>query len=265
MIDAHNHLQDNRFDGQRDDIIAAMKSVGVTACVVNGTKSSDWPAVAQLAQQHPQWALPSFGLHPWNVKGRATDWEQKLVQFLELYPESGVGEIGLDRWIDDPDIESQRIVFRTQLDLAARLDRPCTIHCLKAWGLLLEELSNAERLPRMLIHSFGGSLETAENLLSLGDCWFSFSGYFLHERKAKIVDVFRRLPKDRILIETDAPDMDLPDEERQFGTSQFNHPANLKHIAGRVADQLEIGPQQLLENMQQWWLTKTTNSTTMRG
>ena len=252
LIDAHNHLQDPRFNGHTNNIVAAMKEVGIATCVVNGTEPSDWTAVADLAQRHSNFVLPSFGLHPWKIKGRADDWRQQLEDVLQRHPDAGVGEIGLDRWIDDYDIEDQKSVFRQQLNLAGTLQRPCTIHCLKAWGILIDELQACDRLPRILIHSFGGSIETAKQLLSLG-CWFSFSGYFLHARKSAIIDVFRQLPADRILIETDAPDMALPEDEQEFRNSQFNHPANLRRISQRVVEQIGVSVEQLAENTNHWW------------
>jgi len=230
-----------------------MKDSNITTCVVNGTEPADWPAVAELAKQYDGFVLPSFGLHPWKVPGRAADWFERLQDFLQQNPTAGVGEIGLDRWVEGHDIEDQTTVFGKQLNLAADLDRPCTIHCLKAWGPLVDVLQDCEMLPRMLIHSFAGSIETAQKLMSIGDCWFSFSGYFLHPRKAKVVDVFRRLPSDRILIETDAPDMALPKQHRQFGGEAFNHPANLQPIF-QMADQwLGLSEQQLVANMDCWW------------
>ena len=253
MIDAHNHLQDSRFEGDQPAIIEAMKSVGIAGCIVNGTEPVDWPAVADLADRYPEFVLPSFGLHPWKVKGRADDWQEQLRDFLTRFPAAGVGEIGLDRWIEGHDIEDQRSVFRLQLDLATELNRPCTIHCLRAWGPLLDELGSRETLPRFLMHSFGGSIETGRKLVELG-AWFSFSGYFLDPRKENVVEVFRRLPKDRILVETDAPDMLPPETDRPCGNAAVNHPANLAHVRDRLVELVETSPEQLLANLNRWWL-----------
>lgn len=81
------------------------------------------------------------------------------------------------------------------------------------------------------MHSFGGSIEVAQRLIKHG-AWFSFSGYFLQERKAKVLEVFKHLPQDRILLETDAPDMMPPSDLVKFPLSEgVNHPANLGAIA----------------------------------
>ncbi len=252
FFDAHNHLQDRRFAGQRPAIIAAMKSAGITKCVVNGTEPSDWSRVADLAGQHPDLVLPSFGLHPWKVQQRPEDWLEQQRYFLLQFPNSGVGECGLDRWIKDHDIEDQRSVFRAQLQLAAELDRPCTIHCLKAWGPLLDELRACEELPRFLLHSFGGSIETANALVSVG-AYFSFSGYFLHPRKENVVEVFRQIPPERILLETDAPDMLPPETDRRFGDEICNHPANLAAIYERFFELRAVSAEMIWENTERWW------------
>ncbi|MGD1979671.1 MAG: TatD family hydrolase [Akkermansiaceae bacterium] len=232
MIDIHNHLQDSRFDGKRDDLIDEMKAEGITSCVVNGTSENDWPDVARLAKDHPGFVIPAFGLHPWNVTDRSPGWLEKLTGFLGDHPEAIVGECGLDRWMKNPDLDSQHRVFRDQMELALTLNRPVTIHCLNAWGALLDELTSFPKLPRFLLHSFGGSLEVARQCEKLG-AYFSFSGYFLEARKAAVRDVFARLDPTRILVETDAPDMAPPEPTHHLGT--LNHPANLAAIASQLS------------------------------
>ena len=96
LFDAHNHLQDERFGGQQDELIADCVAVGLSRMVVNGTCESDWPAVAALAKRH-DCVLPSFGLHPWFVHQRSPEWLAKLGQQLDDCP-AAVGEFGLDRW-----------------------------------------------------------------------------------------------------------------------------------------------------------------------
>ena len=89
--------------------------------------------------------------------------------------------------------------------------------------------------PRFLLHSYGGSLETARRLLPLG-AYFSCSGHFLHPRKAAALEVFRHLPRARILIETDAPDMPPPDACVTIPLDGgLNHAANLPPIGQALA------------------------------
>ena len=97
------------------------------------------------------------------------------------------------------------------------------------------------------MHSYGGSIEFARQLLDLG-AYFSFSGYFLQPRKTAVVEVFKELPKDRILIETDAPDMAPPDEVVSHPLADgLNHPANLPAIGAALAEELGMEATELAE------------------
>ena len=239
--DAHNHLQDPRL-GDAAPVIAAMRAAGVERCVVNATREADWPAVETLASGHPDFIVPAFGIHPWHAHTATGGWQERLEELLEKHPLSSIGECGLDGWVSSPALEIQRPVFLDQLRLARELKRPLTIHCLKAWGALFDAFAEVPPPPAFLMHSFGGSIETARRLLPLGAS-FSLSGHFLHDRKAAVLDVFRQLPPDRILLETDAPDM-LPPET--FVThslpSAINHPANLSAIGRALAAKLGKQP-----------------------
>ena len=244
--DSHNHLQDPRL-GDPGPLIAAMKQVGLTRCIVNATREADWTAVEMLAAAEPDFVLPAFGIHPWQAHTVGTDWQEKLASLLEKHPRASIGECGLDSWISEPPLEIQRPIFIAQLRLARALDRPLTIHCLKAWGALFDAFAEAPPSSRFLMHSFGGSIETARRLIPLG-AYFSFSGHFLQPRKSSVLDVFRQLPLDRILLETDAPDMPPPPEIiTHLLPENLNHPANLPAIGQALAAALAMTPAELAE------------------
>lgn len=227
IIDAHQHLQDARFGRYRDEVVQAMRQVGVMSAIVNGTSQSDWPEVELLCQQHPHFLIPTFGLHPWHVAQRSSDWFVQLTNLLVKHPHSSVGECGLDRWKKEIDFSEQTDVFRQQLELAKELDRPITIHCLKAWDALMITLKRFAPLPPFLLHSYSGPVDLIPALTRLG-AHFSFSGYFLHERKAQARMAFAAVPRDRLLIESDAPDMAPPREmQGNFHHPDFHHPADL--------------------------------------
>lgn len=231
LFDAHNHLQDHRLDAVRPELMRLLPRLGVVEAVVNGSAEEDWEDVARIAGEH-SWVRPAFGLHPWYVKERTDAWLETLRHYLMQFPQAAVGETGLDRWIENPNIEAQLQCFRGQLALAVELGRPVTIHCLRAWGLLEEQL-RAVPLPEQgfLLHSYGGPEEMIPRLASLG-AYFSLSPYFGHERKARQLAVFAAVPLERLLAETDAPDMWPPDELNpnplQVDGRPVNHPANLR-------------------------------------
>ena len=210
--------------------------------VVNGSCEEDWPAVRTLARQHPR-LLPSFGYHPWYVRERSADWKTKLIACLD--PPAAIGEIGLDRWKPDLDTPEQEEVFIWQLRLAAERGLPVSIHCLQAWGRMLEILRTEPRPPcGFLLHSYGGSRELIEPLAELG-AYFSFPGYFAHDRKARQRETFRHVPPERLLVETDAPDQLLPDALNSHPLTDassgrpLNHPANLGAVYTFLAQWLD--------------------------
>ena len=219
--------------------MAAAQTESIARMVVNGASEADWPDVLALARRFPQ-VIPSFGYHPWYVKERTARWRENLAEYLEQVP-SAIGEIGLDRWRQDYDAAEQEEVFQWQLRLAAERNLPASIHCLRAWGKLLDIL---RREPRpacgFLLHSYGGAPELIPELTRLG-AYFSLPGYFAHERKARQRETFRHVPADRLLIETDAPDQPLPEERNRHPLPEadgkpVNHPANLRAVYDFAAE-----------------------------
>jgi len=240
FYDAHNHLQDERFGGRQAELLQVCRGAGVARMVVCGSCESDWPAVLELARAYPE-VLPSFGYHPWYVHQRTPGWQEHLIQFLDAVP-AAVGEIGLDRWRPDLAYEGQEEVFVTQLRLAAERNLPVSIHCLRAWGRLAELLRTGPRPARgFLLHSYGGPREMVPMLAEMG-AFFSLPGYFAHARKQRQREVFRSVPADRLLIETDAPDQALPESRTEFPLAEtatgrpLNHPANLAAVYAFAAE-----------------------------
>lgn len=242
LYDAHNHLQDPRLGSDVDALVATARAEGVARMVVNGSCEEDWPAVLALARRFSE-VIPSFGYHPWHVQERTANWRDVLTRFLDQVP-SAIGEIGLDRWIENYDLPAQEEVFLWQLRLAAERDLPVSIHCLQAWGRLFELLRENPRPDcGFVLHSYGGPREMIEPLAKLG-AYFSLPGYFAHARKERQRGAFRHVPPERLLIETDAPDQ-LPPEERvrhplldPATGKPVNHPANLRAIYDFAAELL---------------------------
>ena len=242
LIDAHNHLQDSDLQPYHAQIFADLQTVGLRYAVVNGTTEADWVDVAALAAAHP-WVVPSFGLHPWYLRERSADWLANLEAAVnQSNGRCAIGEVGLDRWMQNADLDDQKAVLSAHLRLAAGRELPVTIHCLQAWGALADLLAHSP-LPKcgFLLHAYGGPLEMVDGFVKLG-AYFSFSGYFLHERKAAKREVFAAIPFERLLVETDAPAMPLPPERDRFPLPasaegrQTNHPANIRAVHEGLAE-----------------------------
>lgn len=245
-FDSHNHLHDSRLRDS-ETLIADMRRVGIVGCVVNATREADWHEVADLAAHAPDFIRPAFGIHPWHADTAQEGWQNRLRAVLENDSNATLGECGLDQWVADPKLHTQLPIFLDQLHIAREMERPITIHCLKGWGPLIDAFAIAPPPPRFLMHSFAGSIEIARRLIPLG-AYFSFSGYFLHPRKLPTLEVFKQLPLDRILLETDAPDMRPPANFISHPMLEnHNHPANLVAIGQGLADALGMAASTLAD------------------
>lgn len=233
LLDSHLHLQDPRFEGIRADILLRAAEAGVGRMFCNSTRELDWPDVLQLNATNPA-VIPFIGIHPWYADSLETGWEMGL-EAVVATNHCGIGEAGIDGNCRVP-ISSQEIVLSVQLSLATEYQRPIALHCVKAWGRLidmLERLQKKTELPPLMIHSFGGSLETMHRLVKLG-CWISFSARLIDRERHALHQVFCGTPPDRILLETDAPDQ-LPSSLRNASVVRCNEPANIAELYRQAA------------------------------
>jgi TatD DNase family protein len=230
LVDIHLHLQDPVFDTELDAIVNQALESGIVGLVVNGSEETDWERVLELADKYPQ-VIPCLGLHPWYVSRRTQKWLDRLESLLRSN-RAGVGEIGLDRWIEPRDEKAQEEAFRLQLALSRRYQRPVMVHCLRAWGWMMDVLRTEEPLPDgLLFHAFGGTVELIEPLSRQG-AYFSFAGSVLEEKRVRMRAAFQAIPLDRLLVESDAPDLLAPEPFRPFAIRDAqgklrNNPANL--------------------------------------
>lgn len=251
LYDAHCHLQDRRILPFAAEIVAANRAQGVREMVVNGTSEADWQAVADLAGRF-SCVRPSFGLHPWQVNSARSGWQERLQHLWDEHAGSAVGEIGLDRWVEGFDMALQEPAFLWQLQQARERSLPVTIHCLRAWGRLYDLLREKGSPDRgFLLHSYAGPIEMVAPLASLG-AYFSVSAYFFHERKGKQREAFGSVPLDRLLIETDAPDMLGPEELNPYsidGYDAVNNPANIAAVYRSAAQLRDVQESELEERV----------------
>ncbi len=206
LFDCHNHIQDERIFPMLEKVMERARLAGVGHMAVKGCSEADWPKVEEIINRYENTHV-AFGLHPWFIKERSGQWFQTLENLLTTYPQASVGEIGIDHALENRNDAEQEQVFLAQLGIARKFDRPVTIHCRRAWGRLIELLDQFGEIPRgMLIHCFGGSAEVATELVKRG-AYISFSGSITRPNAKKAGPSIRAVPDDRILIETDAPDL----------------------------------------------------------
>lgn len=209
--------------------------MGIRRVIVNGTAPDDWPIVAELAQRFPDFVRPAYGVHPLYVERACDGWLTDLRRRLEADSTASIGEIGLDRSDAAGPIEIQKRIFELQWRLAVEMERPCTIHCRRAWDLLRPCLEAQAPFRRgFVLHSYGGGEGQVKPLAAIG-AYFSFSGTLTWPRNHRGPAALLAVPADRVLAETDSPDLS-PWCPECDGAAEPNEPANLLRVVHRIAE-----------------------------
>ncbi|CAA0826573.1 TatD related DNase [Striga hermonthica] len=256
LFDSHCHLQDPRILTLAPKLIKETLEIGVAHFAVNGVSEKDWHLVEKMSKTYPS-VIPNFGLHPWFITERSPDWLITLKNFLLANPAAAVGEIGLDRGskAKEIDFSDQVEVFRQQLQLAKEINRPASVHCVRAFGELLGIMESMGPFPSgVVLHSYLGSAEMVDRLSGLG-AYFSFSGFLMSLKESKAKRIVKSVPMDRILLETDAPDarpksggsLFLVEEGEGTEEESLNHPGNIRSVLKYVAGLLEMEEKELAE------------------
>ena len=229
IFDTHAHYDDEAFDADRGELLAAMPENGVGLIVDPGCDLESSRKAIALAERFPH-VCAAVGYHPENCAPFVPEDIDTLRQMAKHPKVVAIGEIGLDYyWAENPPKEFQQDVFRRQLALAVELDLPVIVHDREAHA---DSLAIVREFPaaRGVFHCFSGSVEMARELWKLG--WYvGFDGPLTYKNAKKAVEVAREAPDDRILIETDAPYLS-PVPLR--GTR--NDSRNLTHVAAKLAE-----------------------------
>ncbi|HWX55068.1 MAG TPA: TatD family hydrolase [Verrucomicrobiae bacterium] len=212
-IDSHAHLDGPKFDQDRNEVLARARDAGLERIlsIGSGAGPGTLDCAIKIAEQH-DWIYATIGIHPHEAK-LAT--EADYVELQQLAPHPKVmawGEIGLDYFYDHSPREVQQEVFRRQMELARAARLPIIIHCRpsnnseNAWDDTIKMLRDhwaPSGLPGTL-HCFTGEWKHAQAALDIG-FYTSFAGNVSFPKAENIRDAARRVPLDRMLIETDCP------------------------------------------------------------
>ncbi len=235
MFDAHLHLQAPRLDGLREPILKRAGEAGVTAFCTCATSPADWEATSALEVPDGMELHRAFGVHPWHAGDLPPDWQDRLEAVLRGHPGAPVGEAGLDGLRPLPGPAEQRVVLVAQLELARRLGRPVVLHGARAWNALFETCRPfAGRIPGFLVHAFSGSAEQLRDWLSIGAC-VSVGGGVCNPASKRVRAVAEAVPADRLVAETDSPDLLPAGGVPCVEGSRLNQPANLPRVVAEIA------------------------------
>lgn len=203
LIDSHCHLDDDRFDGRRDDVIARAAAAGVNAMVVPATTANRWDKLKRICAID-EGLHAAYGLHPWFVEQHQHQHLRELDEWLEIEQPVAVGECGLDFYQSRSDEKWQRQLFIEQLQLANNHTLPVIVHARKALDDVISLLrKNASH--GGVVHSFAGSRQQAQQLSDLG-FKLGIAATVGFERAQKLRAVVAAMPASALLLESDAPD-----------------------------------------------------------
>jgi TatD DNase family protein len=231
LVDTHAHLDDKRFDRDRDEVIARAVDAGVAFILSPGTTLASSRRAVELAEKYDI-VFAAVGVHPHDAEGMTAKDVDELRRLAGHAKVVAVGETGLDYYRDLSPREAQQDAFRMQLELAAELDLPVIVHSRDAEGdveRMLAEASASGKL-RGVLHCFSGSAEWALRAVGMG-FHIGFAGPLTRENATNLEKVASAVPVERALVETDSPYL-VP---RPHKRSERNEPAYVRLVAEKLA------------------------------
>jgi len=228
FFDTHAHYCDKRFNDDRDELLGTMLDAGISLILNSGSSLGSSKLSLELADRF-SFIYASVGIHPHDAKSMSDGTVAELEVLLSHPKAVAVGEIGLDYHYDFSPRDVQEKRFREQMELARRLSKPVIIHEREALRDTLDMIREYNDLIGVL-HCFSGSWETAKTVLDMG--WYlSFTGVITFKNARRSLEVLKKIPADRIMLETDCPYL-APDPMR----GRRNSSLYLPYIAKKVAE-----------------------------
>ena len=204
IFDTHSHYADSAFDGDRDELLAALPDKGVRFAALAGSSMQESAENVALAQKYG-YIYAAVGVHPESVDETPSDYREKLTELVKSSEKvRAIGEIGLDYHYENYDRDKQILFFRQQLELARELSLPVIVHSRNASEDTLDILK--EYRPAGVVHCFSGSAEVAKEVIKLG-MYIGFTGVLTFKNAKKALRALEAVPLDRLLLETDCPYM----------------------------------------------------------
>ncbi len=227
LFDTHAHLNDTRYNEDREAVLNSLKQYGVGAYVEIGTDIETSYDAVRLANQY-DFVYAVVGIYPHDTVGIT---EQDLAELKKLCADKkvvAIGEIGLDYHWDGAPKDTQKYWFKKQLELSCEVGKPVVIHTREAMADTIDVLKSCKNNGG-IIHCYSGSKESAKILLDMG-FYISFAGPLTFKNARGLCEAALVVPDDRLLIETDSPYLS-PEPYR----GSRNSPANVGEVAKKLA------------------------------
>ncbi|CCQ93250.1 metal-dependent DNase [[Clostridium] ultunense Esp] len=230
LIDSHAHLDDRRFDKDRDRLIKSLKELGVDLVINPGADLNSSIKAVSLSEKYDN-IYAAVGVHPHSAKEMDESTIEILKSFTNREKVVAIGEIGLDYYYDNSPRDIQQKRFIEQLNLAKEVDLPVIIHTREATKDTFDILKEAQDGSlEGVMHCFSGSVEMAMEYIKLG-FYISLAGPVTFKNARVSKEVAKAVPLDKLMIETDAPYL-TPEPYR----GKRNEPFYVRYVAGTIAE-----------------------------
>lgn len=242
IVDSHCHLDFPEFAEDLPGVLARAEAAGVGRMVTISTRVKKYDTYRALAESDPR-IFFSVGTHPHNA-GEEPDVPVADLVRLSAHPRCiAIGEAGLDYYYDKSPRDVQRRVFRAHIAAARETGLPLVIHARDADEEMIEILTDefSKGRYKAVLHCFSSGEKLAMTGIELGFT-ISFSGIVTFKRSEELRDIARKIPRERLLVETDAPYL-APQPVR----GKTNEPAYTAHTLRILAEALDMPPAELEE------------------
>ena len=230
MIDSHCHLDREPLISNLNQVLTRAKDVGLEKLLTICTTSSGYNNILDIVSKDPI-IYGTFGIHPHETKNYLIE-KDEIVKKVRMDSKIiGVGETGLDFYYNNSDKDTQLKSFQNHIEAAINLKIPLIIHSRNAENETYDILKkNYQKNLKILMHCFTGSTDFALNLVPL-NAYFSASGIITFKKSVELQETFKKIPEDKLLIETDSPFLS-PEPNR----GKKNEPSFIKFTAQKLAN-----------------------------
>ena len=240
MIDSHCHLDREPLISNLNQVLTRAKDVGLEKLLTICTTSSGYNNILDIVSKD-QMIYGTFGIHPHETKNYLIE-KDEIVKKVRMNSKIiGVGETGLDFYYNNSDKDTQLRSFQNHIEAALNLKIPLIIHSRNAENETYDILKkNYQKNLKILMHCFTGSTDFALNLVPL-NAYFSASGIITFKKSTELQETFKKIPEDKLLIETDSPFLS-PEPNR----GKKNEPSFIKFTAQKLANLRNIEVDKLI-------------------
>ena len=229
LFDTHCHINDKPYAADRQDMLERAFAAGVQWMLCPGTDIETSAEAVALSHEYDQ-VYAAVGIHPEDAASATPEGFEQIRTWLKTEPKVvALGEVGLDYHWPEPSHEVQQAVFIEQVKMAVELDVPIDIHDREAHGDTMDILRQYGKGIRGVFHCFSGSLEMAQELIKMG-FYIGFTGTMVFPNSKKLKRIATEIPMDRVLIETDCPNLTPPPFR-----GKRNEPAYVQYVAAEIA------------------------------